>query len=385
MRDATGQGERSNYTEIVLTGGPGAGKSSALSYLTEQLANDGIRTLCVPEAATIVIGAGISDISRIAREDHPHHVELQRQMTLICGSLRERFRALAESFAPEQVCIIYDRAELDAVAYIGAEELERIVAGIGSGRSLVEIRDSYDCVIHLRSAATYADGSAYTTANNPARQETDAAQARAADARTLEAWLGHPHLWVVESSAEFADKLERVTAIVRHSLGAPAPYEIERKFLLSTAPDLDQLGSWREIEIEQVYLACDQPGVERRIRRRSEAEASSYRWTEKRAVTDSTVMREEREALITAREYERLLVEADPGRSPLHKIRYSFVHGEHHFELDHFIGPDIWVLEVELIAADERIELPPYLRIAREVTDDLSYRSAALAASAGSA
>lgn len=366
-----------NYTEVVLTGGPAAGKSSALSRLISALADDGVRALCVPEVATIVISGGFSDIERLAREDQDRYVEVQRQMTLIQSDLRQRYRALAQSFAPDPVCIIYDRAEMDAAAYLPEGKLERILAD--EGKTVAEVRDSYDCVVFLHSAATLG-AHAYTTENNPARRES-AEEAVTANKRTLAGWIGHPHLRIVEASDDLEAKLGRVVAVVRHALAIPAALEIERKFLLASAPDVSRLGVSRKIEILQTYLSSPEEGVERRVRRRAEAGAVLYHWTEKRRRGDGTT-REEREALLTQREYERLLAETDPQAASLRKTRYCFAYRGHHFELDHFQrdgADDLWLLEVELVNPDEKVCLPPFLNVEREVTGEEAYLSAAIA------
>ena len=43
---------------IALTGGPCAGKSSAMNYLKKELEKNGIKVIVVPEAATQVINEG---------------------------------------------------------------------------------------------------------------------------------------------------------------------------------------------------------------------------------------------------------------------------------------------------------------------------------------
>ena len=44
---------------IVITGGPGAGKTSVLKYLNDYLTNKGFDVVIVPETATEIISAGL--------------------------------------------------------------------------------------------------------------------------------------------------------------------------------------------------------------------------------------------------------------------------------------------------------------------------------------
>ena len=158
---------------------------------------------------------------------------------------------------------------------------------------------------------------------------------------------------------------------------SPVSYEIERKFLIEMPP-ADWLSSLRAIEIEQIYL-CAEEGEERRIRSRTENGVTTYVTTVKRTVT--ALRREEIEHEITENEYRQLQGEADPCRRPLHKTRYCFPCGGHVAEIDVYpFLPDSAILEMELTCEDESVSLPPPLRILREVTDDPTYKNAALAA-----
>jgi hypothetical protein len=84
------------------------------------------------------------------------------------------------------------------------------------------LRDQrYEAVLHLVTAAVGAEAF-YITANNAARTETPA-EARDLDARLVEAWVGHPHLTVVDNSTRFADKVRRVVEAACAVLGLPGP------------------------------------------------------------------------------------------------------------------------------------------------------------------
>lgn len=50
--------EQRNITKVCLTGGPCAGKTSGLAYLSEKLRDDDINVFMVPEAATLLANGG---------------------------------------------------------------------------------------------------------------------------------------------------------------------------------------------------------------------------------------------------------------------------------------------------------------------------------------
>ena len=179
--------------EIVLTGGSCAGKTESLDRLATMLRHDGHRVITVPEVATMIIKGGGQDIGDIAREDGDAYCRFQREVFLTHRGLRESARAMAanvgsEAVATAVVVILYDRGELDGVAYHNHDCFDQLAAQ--EGTTVAAIRDSYDAIMHL---VTTADGAEdfYTKANNSARWD-NAQEARYFDAKVLRAWSGHP-------------------------------------------------------------------------------------------------------------------------------------------------------------------------------------------------
>lgn len=367
-----------NHVSIVLTGGPCGGKSTALAYLTEKLSDRGIRTLCVPETATLVVMSGITDLGRIATENPEQFLAIEGQLLLMQQDLRRRYEALAESFAPQPVAIIYDRAEMDVMAYTGPDRFRALMDD--HRLTLHDVRDRYDAVIHL---VTAADGAAehYTTANNPARRET-AEEAVEADRRTLDCWVGHPHLWIADNRCGFDAKLRRVLDAVLHTMGVPHAVEIERKFLIGAAPDFTAgpLAHAARIDIEQTYLTAAEDGAERRVRCRRQDGQTTYFYTEKADRPDGS--RQETEQQISATQAVQLRELADPQLRTVTKRRYCFAYAGQYCELDVIDRPGrppLHMLEIELLDASHEITLPSFLDVTGEVTDDGAYRNAALA------
>jgi len=369
-----------NWIEVVLTGGPSGGKSSSLAYLTDKLNERGVRVLAIPEIPTFVVLGGISDMGAIAAaEDRSTFLAIEEQFLVMQQAVRHSYRRLAEAFAPQSVVILADRADMDVMSYVGAEHFNVLLRK--HDLTLHDVRDSYDAVIHLVSAAKGA-AEFYTKANNQARRET-AEEAVDADDRTLQAWVGHPHLWIIDNSTDFDGKLRRVLDAVLHTMGEPHGVEIERKFLLGRAPDLNHptLAAAVAIDIEQTYLLSDDRSVERRLRKRSQDGQTTYFYTEKSDLPGGH--RQETEARISASEYDRLIRDADPALRPISKRRLCFAHAGHHCELD-FIpradGSVLHLLEIELLSDDAPVQLPDFLGELVEVTDDRAYRNHALAA-----
>lgn len=362
--------------EIVFTGGPCSGKTSALSYIPEKLNNFGWRVFTVPEVATMFIRDGIPDIKEIYRNDLDLALKIQETILLTQMALRDRYVKLSQVFKKDRKVIIYDRGPMDIMAYIREKDFWRMVKRLGYKAR--DMRDSFDAVIHLVTTADGAE-SFYTTANNKARKE-NLSEARKSDKATCNAWNGHPHLRVINNSTDFDGKLNRIFQSVSRVLGIPVPLEIERKFLLKEVPDFTNLafGNVQQVYIEQRYLLNPDKDGHLRIRKRSQKGSSTYYKTHKVKIRPG--VRHEAESHITAAEYLSLQQFQDPDRRVIEKYRYCFVYQSQYFELDVFIEPvQICLLEIELTEENDKVELPPFIKVEKEVTDDPQYSNSEIA------
>lgn len=356
--------------KIVLTGGPCGGKSTAVERIKEELHKIGYTVLYVNEAATELIKGGVAPWTCGSHKDFQHAV-----LTVQRAKEKAVEKAAATMTDKEKILIICDRGTMDNKAYLddGAYSLFLKEQGV----SEVELRDNYDGVFHLVTAARGAE-LFYTTQNNAARTETPE-EAIALDDRLLAAWTGHPHLRVIDNSTDFQGKMDRLVKEIVSLLGEDHPYEIERKFLIEY-PDIQWLESQpncHRVEITQTYLTSPE-GEEIRVRQRGEGGQYMYFLTVKRKISE--LKREETERRITADEYLALLMQADTTKRQICKSRYCMTYEQQYLEIDVY---PFWqhqaILEVELADEHTPVRLPETLRVIKEVTDDPSYKNAALA------
>ena len=355
--------------KIVITGGPCAGKTTALSWIANDLPQKGYRVVFVPETATELIGGGITPWGCGTNLDYQRcQMELQLE--------KERlFERGARTIPADKVLIICDRGTMDNKAYMTKEEFEQILRELHT--SEVELRDRYDAVFHLVTAAKGAT-EAYTLANNAARYET-VEQAVALDDRIVAGWMGHPHLRIIDNTTNFEKKLERLLHEILSFLGEPEPLEMERKFLIEY-PDiswLERQPNCRKVDITQTYLLSN-PGEEVRVRQRGYDGNYTYYETRKKPIDG--LKRVELERKLTRKEYLKRLVKADPNKRTIRKTRYCLMYQGQYFEIDVYsFWSDRAVVEIELSDEHAPVTLPPELKIIREVTDDPAYRNAAMA------
>lgn len=180
--------------KVVLTGGPGAGKTAVLDLLRHELCE---HVAILPESAGIVFSGGFPrnqkpDVRRAA----------QRAIFHVQCELEAAFEANGPS------ALLCDRGAVDGVAYWPGPE--DFWAALGTTREAVLSR--YDVVIHLRVPAD-----AHYGHQNPLRTET-AEEARAIDERIMRAWSDHPRRIIIDSSSDFMDKARRALEAIRSEL-----------------------------------------------------------------------------------------------------------------------------------------------------------------------
>ena len=356
-------------TKIVITGGPCGGKSTAMGKIQREFEQLGYTVLFVPETATELITGGVAPWTCGTNLDYQIcQLNLQLEKEKI-------FEQAALSMNKEKILLVCDRGALDNKAYMNDDEFEKALNEINSNE--VELRDSYDAVFHLVTAAKGAEEK-YTLSNNSARIET-IEEAKVLDDRIISAWTGHPHLRLIDSSTDFENKLKRLIEEIAFFLGEPEPFEIERKFLIEY-PDinyLDSLPNCQGVEIVQTYLKAPN-GEKTRIRKRGSNGNYVYFQTTKHKVSD--IKRIEIEKRLTKNEYLELLLDPETTKHQIKKTRYCLVYENQYFELDIYpFWNDKAILEIELRNENQEVIMPENLTIIKEVTDDPEYSNSYLA------
>lgn len=364
--------------KIVVTGGPCAGKTEIMSHLTQRLEDRGYKVLTVPEAATILILNGVHPSPNMTMDEFQDFVLTQQIAN------EDNFINAAKKFG-EKTIVFYDRGILDGCAYADKDTVFKNLLH-KRGMTFSDVFNRYDAVLHLVTAADGAekfyqwnDPSKKETGNNAARSESPE-MARIKDKKTLDSWIGHPHLRVFDNSTDFEGKIRRVVDEVFALLGEPTPTEIERKFLIKkpTFEQIQSLGCISTTNIIQTYLKKNDNVAERRIRQRGDKENGfSFYYTEKTDISHG--VRIENERKISKDEYLQLLTEADTYVHQISKIRHCFVYDRKYFEMDVYPFSDEYaIVEIELNDINETFNLPP-LNFVKEVTDDKRFRNYELA------
>lgn len=360
---------RMSITKIVITGGPCGGKSTAMSWVQNAFSQMGYTVLFVPETATELITGGVAPWTCGTNADYQKcqmHLQIEKEKI---------FEQAATTMKCDKILIVCDRGLLDNKAYMSEAEFSQVVESIDSNE--IELRDNYDAVFHLVTAAKGAE-QFYTTANNTARTET-VEQAVALDDKLIAAWTGHPHFRVIDNSTPFEEKMKRLISEVSSFLGEPEPFEIERKFLIEY-PDikwLEENDNCRRIEIIQTYLKSNSDD-EVRVRQRGANGHFIYFQTIKKKI--SGLKRVEIEKRLSQEEYLTLLMDADTSKRQIRKTRYCLTYNNQYFEIDVYpFWGDKAIVEVELSDENTEIVFPEQIKVIKEVTEDENFKNAKLA------
>lgn len=351
---------------IVLTGGPCAGKTTALVKVIEYFSSLGYKVFCIPEVPTLFSQAGmnyLTDNKELFYQGEKATLEIQL-------ALEDKFLRMAQE-CKQPTIIVCDRGAMDISAYMTPEMWEEITNSLGT--STTELRDKrYDAVLHLVSAADGAE-QFYTTSTNSQRyeqmNEEGLRQARLLDKKVINAWTGHTRLRVINNHEDFEKKLNRVLKEISSVLGLPQTIEEERKYIVEVTGELPEC---IVSEITQTYLAAE-PGCEVRLRRRGFEGKFVNVHTTKKPLSDTEYVQTERQ--ISNNLYNSLLQQADPYRQTIKKTRKSFIWKGQYFELDHFTAPvkDLMILETKGVAKDESVKFPPFIRVIEDITGNKKY------------
>ena len=363
----------SDTKHIAVTGGPCGAKSTLLARASQKLPDMGITTLVIPEIPTEFIVGGISPGKNIDFGSF--------QEAVLLGTIEREYRyhRMMNSMSGKQKVILSDRGRMDGLAYMPSEkDFFKMANKFGYDPADICER-AYAGVIHLRSVAVDAP-QLYTTANNAARRET-VEEAAITDGKTLRAWNGHPHLRVIPnvdsqgSLLGLDGKFNAFIKLVASILGVPVPLEIENKYLLKEMPVIPE--DHQTVEIVQFYI--DGPDGDARIRSRTWRGVSTYYFATKIEIAKG--VRCEIERIISATEFANFMRFVKPDTRPVTKLRKTFVWENQYFELDVFTGfyDGLILLEIELTEANQKVQLPSFIKNAKDVTGKARWSNFGLA------
>jgi predicted ATPase len=181
------KGPRLDCCRIVLTGGPGGGKTTAADLFRREI---GERVVLVPEAATILFQGGFP------RSAEPH---ARRFAQTAIFQVQRDLEDVQASLYPGRA-LLCDRGTIDGAAYWPGDAHDYFGA---VGTTLDAELRRYDAVIFFESAAV---GGASIEGGNPMRNES-VEEAVALDGKLRALWSRHPRFVLVPHNPSFFKKI----------------------------------------------------------------------------------------------------------------------------------------------------------------------------------
>ena len=178
---------------VVLTGGPGAGKTAILELAKKQLCE---HVAIFPESASIIFKGGFWRLQSVSAK-----MSSQRAIYYIQKEMESL--VLGEKNWGLGLC---DRGTLDGLAYW--PEKEEIFWETLKTSKKTEF-EKYRAVIHLRTPSVEFG----YNFQNPIRIET-ATEASIIDDRIFQIWKDHPDYQQIDSTLNFLDKVEKALDLI---------------------------------------------------------------------------------------------------------------------------------------------------------------------------
>ena len=379
------QGVKNKIYLVCVTGGPCAGKTTALAEITEMFPEHIVYTL--PELATLVVTAGQSlDHSQ---KDPGIEGQLVRKFISHMMATEDYFTNVG-MHEQKDVIVLTDRGCIDPKPYSDKETWSQLMSEAGwSEDDLTNNR--YDLVIHL---VTAADGAVdyYTKVNNKARRET-ADEAKIMDKQTQDAWLNHHNFKIIHNHyGSFQGKLNKIYQQVGDLVGYNPSFNLASKFLLPDDFDIEAAipqhipSSTFSQQID--YLEVDNPEkVSAYISFRYNDDGKETYTHVVRNLSKNLDKRREQKSQIRKHVYRLFNSQRDLNKKTLHKKITSFNYSNTSFVVEEFFGDNKYANRIHKILRYERsineggipIEIPEWLPLVKDVSGRKEYHSYSLA------
>ena len=357
--------------KVVLTGGPGGGKTSVLNAIknltiTEEgykniikLGDKKIKLVTISETATELISSGIppTEAERIYDfQDILFEIQKSKEESSI--------KSLRFGYDTDIILFLYDRGLLDGMAYLDKKgEFEDIMAS--KDVKELDILDKYDLVLDLLSTATCAPEK-YGFESNEARFE-DVEWAKSVDRKTSAAWVGHRNMKLFDSGVSLEEEVNNVIEYLKDYILNGSNIEKEEYFIENSPFSFSKYNDVNSRRINVVNTHIDF-GIDNvvdtiLVKRTYRGYSTYFLQFVTKGSEKARIIKDKR---IDENTYKRLLTRYDI-KNVEEKKELSFVEGKHLYKVSFY--NDFTTLEVEKGLDNEEIIIPNDIKIIRKIRD----------------
>lgn len=194
---------------IVLTGGPCAGKTSAIKIIRDYFEKKDYIVLNIDECATKIINQGISPYGKNKIDMY----EFQKYVFKMQIEEEKKIEDFIVNNKNKNIIVLYDRCLIDNKSYVSDEEYNKLLNEFNI--DIKEYISKFDLFIHLVTAAVDTDY--YTLANNNARVETKE-DAILLDEKIMKCYKNIPNHKIADNRSNFNDKVNYIIKLIEELL-----------------------------------------------------------------------------------------------------------------------------------------------------------------------
>lgn len=166
---------------------------------------------------------------------------------------------------------------------------------------------------------------------------------------------------------------------VLNFIGLPSPSAYVKKFLLVTDMSNHDINVPKNIkreffQLDETFLLTrGHSALEMNLLRKIGKNDAFIYSNEIRFVQNNERIQKKKQ--ISGREYIELLETRDPSKKQIRKIRQCFIHERSYFLVESYANVDGQpsILRIETTTEGQKYEIPPFLQVLKEVTDDPYY------------
>ncbi|MBR6223356.1 MAG: ATP-binding protein [Lachnospiraceae bacterium] len=191
-----------NVKRVVITGGPCAGKTTAIENIRTYFEEKKSRVIFVNEVPTEIMKMGITLAKYGKLPFQKAIIDLQRKKEQVIMD------AACSVEGEQEVLIIYDRGILDHFIYLNDKEQKLIEEEMGIDRQ--QLYGNYDLIIHMLSVASKMPE---LYENSEFRLEA-VPEAKEIDNKIGNIWKQHSNYIQIDCERNFEDKIQKLINII---------------------------------------------------------------------------------------------------------------------------------------------------------------------------
>lgn len=184
-------------TKVVITGGPCAGKTSAIEFVKIHFEKLGYLVVVISESPTEIMESGIT-VDRFGKTSFQKAIiwlQIQKEKIIL---------EILNNSSQKNIIVLFDRGLVDHFTYVEQEEKIMLEKFFKVKES--ELYKNYDVVYHMCSTAQKLPEKFF---NTKYRKES-IKEAIKADKAIQNAWINHPHYKFISCKSNFSDKVDEL-------------------------------------------------------------------------------------------------------------------------------------------------------------------------------